>query len=254
LPNSHDLRFRFYDGLIAAAAPKQRETARFALVAEDSLMFFRPYWLAALVALLSLAVCNRSQAQVRFSIGGSGWSVGNAPSWYDSGYGYGYGSGYGYGPRYYSPPVVIERQVVQPQVRYVPVQAQPAAYQGQGIAIRNPAKTETTLSYTIDSQDEHAIAAGETQRLKSKRICTIDFDRGGDFGHARYSIYEGWYQFTPTDRGWELFRQLGPMPADETTASEKTKVKANPLPGDKAESAEEPEDKQPPPPVPPEES
>ena len=223
-------------------------------------MFVRPRWFAALVALLALAVCNLAQAQVRFSIGGSGWSVGNAPSWYDSGYGIGYGSGYGYGPRYYSPPVVIERQVVQPQLRYVPVQPQAAtyqgqSYQGQGVAIRNPAKTETTLSYTIDSQEEHAIAAGETQRLKSQRTYTIDFDRGGDFGHACYSIYEGWYQFTLTDRGWELFRQQGPMPADETIATEKIKVKANPLPGDNAApAAEELEPKQPPPPVPPEET
>lgn len=214
-------------------------------------MFVRPLMLAALLMVLTLAAAREAQAQVRFSIGGSGWSVGNAPSWYGPGYGYGYGSGYGYGPGYYSPPVVIERQVVQPQVRYVPVQATTTAYQGQGVALRNPAKTETTLSYTIDSQDEHEIAAGETQRLAAKRTYIIDFDRGGDFGHAKYSIYEGWYQFTLTDRGWELFRQQGPLPADETTSTETTKVKANPLPGQQLVVEQEANDKQPPPPVPP---
>jgi hypothetical protein len=142
--------------------------------------------------------------------------------------------------------VVIERQYVQPPVRYVPVQSAAATYQGQGVAIRNPAKTETTLSYTIDSQEEHSIAAGEMQRLKAKRTYVIDFDRGGDFGHACYSIYEGWYQFTLTDRGWELFRQLGPIPADETT-----KVKSNPLPGQQPTVEDDAADKQPPPPVPP---
>jgi hypothetical protein len=216
-------------------------------------MFVRPLVLAALLIVLTLAAAREAQAQVRFSIGGSGWSVGNAPSWYGPGYGNGYGSGYGYGPGYYSPPVVIERQVVQPQVRYVPVQ--PATnYQGQGVLIRNPAKTETTLSYTIDSQDEHEIMSGETQRLVAKRTYIIDFDRGGDFGHAKYSIYEGWYQFTLTDRGWELFRQQGPLPVDETTPIEKTKVKANPLPTQKDAAEELPQDKQPPAPVPPEET
>ncbi len=219
-------------------------------------MFVRAYWFASLLLVGALIACHQAQAQVRFSIGGSGWSVGNAPSWYGPGYDYGYGSGYGYGPRYYNPPVVIERQVVQPQIRYVPVQSQAASsqgqsYQGQGVAIRNPAKNETSLSYTIDSQDEREIAAGATQRLKTKRTYVIDFDRGGDFGHACYSIYEGWYQFTLTDRGWELFRQQGPMPADETAITE-TKVKANPLPGERA--SEQDLDKQPPPPVPPEES
>jgi len=207
-------------------------------------MFVRPLVLAAVLMVLVLAAARDAQAQVRFSIGGSGWSVGNAPP----GYGYGYGYGNGWGPSYYNPPVVIERQYVQPQVRYVPVQSATATYQGQGVAIRNPAKTETTLSYTIDSQEEHDLAAGETQRLKTKRTYVIDFDRGGDFGHASYSIYEGWYQFTLTDRGWELFRQLGPMPADDTT-----KVKANPLPGQNAAVADEPLNKQPPAPIPPQE-
>ena len=212
-------------------------------------MFVRSQVFAALLVALALVAADPVQAQVRFSIGGSGWSVGNAPAY---GYGYGgYGYGDGLGPGYYNPPVIIERQVVQPQVRYVPVQA--ATYQGQGVAIRNPAKTETTLSYTIDSQEEHEIAAGQTERLKGKRTYTIDFDRGGDFGHACYSIYEGWYQFTLTDRGWELFRQQGPIPTDETTPVEKTKVKANPLPGEK-DAMEEAADKQPPPPVPPQET
>ncbi len=210
-------------------------------------MFVRPQFVAVMVAAMVLVAARQAQAQVRFSIGGSGWSVGNAPTWYEPGYGY----GYGYGPRYYDPPVVIERQVVQPQVRYVPVQSQATTYQGQGVAIRNPAKNDVALSYTIDSQDGHEIAAGQTVRLTTKRTYVIDFDRGGDFGHACYSIYEGWYQFTLTDRGWELFRQLGPMPADETALTEKAKVKANPLPGQKEAISDEPVDKQPPPPVPP---
>jgi len=210
-------------------------------------MFVRPQFVAVIIAALTLVAVRQAQAQVRFSIGGGGWSVGNAPPY---GPGYGYGYGYGLGPSYYSPPIIVERQVVQPQVRYVPVQSA-TSYQGQGVLIRNPAKTETTLSYTIDAQDEHEIAAGQSQRLTAKRTYVIDFDRGGDFGHACYSIYEGWYQFTLTDRGWELFRQQGPMPADETT-----KVKANPLPGQKsppteAASTAEPTDKQLPPPVPP---
>jgi hypothetical protein len=206
-------------------------------------MFVRSLFVAVMIAAMALVAAREVQAQVRFSIGGGGWSVGNAPPSYGPGYGYGYG--YGRGPSYYNPPIIVERQVIQSQVRSVPVQSA-TSYQGQGVLIRNPAKTETTLSYTIDSQDEHEIAPGQSQRLTAKRTYVIDFDRGGDFGHACYSIYEGWYQFTLSDRGWELFRQQGPMPADETT-----KVKANPLPGQEKKTAEKPGVKQPSPPVPP---
>ena len=44
------------------------------------------------------------------------------------------------------------------------------------------------------------------QQVVARSKITIAFDRGGSFGHAKYGIYDGWYKFTATDRGWELYK------------------------------------------------
>lgn len=35
----------------------------------------------------------------------------------------------------------------------------------------------------------------------------VEFDRGGAHGLARYTLTEGYYEFTPTEKGWDLFKQ-----------------------------------------------
>ena len=80
-----------------------------------------------------------------------------------------------------------------------------AAYEGPGVTIRN--KSDAELSFTIDDRRQMRIAPGETMRLTEKGQFLISFDRGSDFGSARYAIQEGLYAFTPTDGGWELYRQ-----------------------------------------------
>lgn len=35
----------------------------------------------------------------------------------------------------------------------------------------------------------------------------VEFDRGGSFGLARYTLTEGYYEFTATEKGWDLFKQ-----------------------------------------------
>jgi hypothetical protein len=188
--------------------------------------------LLVLAAAGSLAAAGGAQAQVRFSIGGSGWSVGNAP------YGYGYGGyGYGYNPRYYNPPIVSPNYYYQdddydyvpravPQTTYRPAYVRPQPYSGPGVTVRNPAGSKVTLSYLLDDSQEQEISAGETQKLTAKGSYIVSFDRGGDHGSARYTITEGLYQFTMTDHGWELYRQKD-VPAERLADP---KVKANPLP------------------------
>lgn len=195
--------------------------------------------LLILVAAGTLAAGGEARAQVRFSIGGSGWSVGNAPPYgYGSGYGYG---GYGYGGYnpYYRPPArnyyyddyyddddydFVPQAVPQPTYRqtYTP----PKPYSGPGVTVRNPAASDVKLTYLLDDQREHEIAAGETQKLMEKRSYVVSFDRGGEHGTARYAISEGVYEFTMTDHGWELYRQKE-TPADKQADP---KVKPNPLP------------------------
>lgn len=183
----------------------------------------------AILMALSLAASS-AEAQIRFSIGSGGVSVGNYPP----GYPYGpYGYRYGPNPYYAPPPVVVNRYYQTPAVQYV--QPTPAGeYAGPGVAIRNPADPNVTISYTIDSQREFEIAPGETQRLTDKGKYVVEFDRGGQFGSAKYSIREGVYQFTPTSRGWELFRQEGESPIVEP----KPELKTNPLPTPAEKKAE----------------
>ena len=176
-------------------------------------------WLA--VVGFSLLFTGPAEAQIRFSVGTGGFSVGNAPPGYYP-YGPGYGSPYRYGSRpYHGSTVVIGRGYSQPEARYV--ESAPAPYTGPGVTIRNPAEPGIQLSYTIDARQGYDIAAGQTQQLTTKASYRVDFDRGGDFGRARYTITEGLYDFTPTDHGWELYRQ-----PDSAAAAER--VKSNPLP------------------------
>ena len=62
---------------------------------------------------------------------------------------------------------------------------------------------------------------GETTRLTEYADYQIAFDRGENFGTARYTIYEGAYEFTPTEKGWELYRQKSDesLTAEERDAS-----------------------------------
>jgi hypothetical protein len=192
------------------------------------------------IAAAGVLAEGEARAQVRFSIGGSGWSVGNAPYGY-GGYGYGNGWGsYGYSPRYYSPPVnrgyyyedddyVVPTYVPQPAVR-------PNPYAGPGVTVRNPAGTKVNLSYLLDDSQEQEISAGETQKLTAKGSYIVSFDRGGSHGTARYTITEGLYEFTMTDHGWELYRQKEVPPEKQSDP----KVKSNPLPEEPKPPAPEP--------------
>jgi hypothetical protein len=176
--------------------------------------------LGIVAASLVILAAAEAPAQVRFSIGSGGFSVGNTPPGYDP-YRYGYGSDYRYGRPYYGSAVVIDRGYSRPVTRYV--ERTPIPYAGPGVAIRNPAGPGAQLSYTIDARHAYDIAPGQTQQLTTKGSYVVEFDRGGEFGRARYTISEGLYDFTPTDRGWELYRQ-----PDDAAAAQR--VKSNPLP------------------------
>lgn len=99
-----------------------------------------------------------------------------------------------------------------------PVQAA-QAYAGPGVSIRNP--TQHPVNFTLDGSRQMIVQPGETLRLTDYADYQISFDRGDQLGTATYTIYEGFYEFAQTDRGWELYRQkndaqmdAGPAPAD----------------------------------------
>lgn len=144
---------------------------------------------------------------------GSGLSIGiGRPYGYGyRGYGSGgyrpYGAGYGgyYGtPQYYSTPTYI-----QP----APVYTVPSAPISTGdVTILFPSDgTEAVVDYTLNG-NSYSMRTGQSQRFPNDRLWTIEFDRGGDFGTARYSLSPGTFKFKLTDRGWELVRAASDLP------------------------------------------
>ena len=73
-------------------------------------------------------------------------------------------------------------------------------------AIINPGSTDIVLRYLLNG-DEVELPPGHYQNLGGGHAWTIEFDRGGGFGHRRYSLSEGRFNFTPTKNGWDLLRK-----------------------------------------------
>jgi hypothetical protein len=88
-----------------------------------------------------------------------------------------------------------------------------AEAQGQevtdGVLLVNPASSRGTINYNING-NHYVAQPGMTQKLalaSNGRSWTIEYDRGGKYGHASYKLSPGTYNFTPTDLGWQLYRQ-----------------------------------------------
>jgi hypothetical protein len=147
---------------------------------------------------------------VGVSVGGFGISVGGGNGYYPYGYynryPYSYSSPYyGYSGGYYAGYGVA------------PVATAPNAAVGSyaRATIVNPAKNAATLGFQVNGQP-YTLAAGTQQDVITGPGVEILFDRGEQFGTARYSLNGGVYVFTPTPGGWELLQQTAeqvPSPA-----------------------------------------
>ena len=67
-------------------------------------------------------------------------------------------------------------------------------------------KTALAVNYRLNGVP-HSLTAGNTQRVPADQAATIEFDRGGTFGGAKYSLTPGTYAFTVSDAGWDLHSQ-----------------------------------------------
>jgi hypothetical protein len=134
---------------------------------------------------------------------GSGQSGNWHSGWYGHpGYGYG---GYNYGYGYPGYTYTVERPIVENPL--------PAA---GPIKITNPAANKVTLNYMLNG-NLYTIPPGYSQDLPSDRGWVVEFNRGVNFGQARYGLEPGLYKFSSTDRGWELFHY--PVEALANTAA-----------------------------------
>lgn len=65
---------------------------------------------------------------------------------------------------------------------------------------------QETVNYNVNQLPQNLPPRYE-QTLATGSTWLIEFDRGGGNGLARYTLSDGYYEFRPTERGWELFRQ-----------------------------------------------
>lgn len=109
-------------------------------------------------------------------------------------------------PRYvyaYPPPVVRER--VTYVEREPALSRAPAAVESR-ITLDNAAANRVSVAFLLDAQ-EVELRSGETRTFTGRGTRVVEFDRGGNFGTARYDLTEGAYEFVPTAKGWDLTRK-----------------------------------------------
>lgn len=126
----------------------------------------------------------------------------------------------GYSSRYYSRPHTTyyspnPSSYVAPNVLPRPASPQ---YNGGPIEIRVAGDAQGSVNYALN-EFSYQIGAGQSQTIQSDRAWTITFDRGGGFGAAKYSLTPGVYEFSVTERGWELHKQRSAQPQLTTAPS-----------------------------------
>ena len=94
-----------------------------------------------------------------------------------------------------------------------PVSDSEAALVTSGVVLHNPASNGGAIAYLLGSQT-FTLEPGQTQRLDRSHV--IEFDRGGSFGMARYTIADGSFEFTLTDNGWNLRKKTYELTIDNS--------------------------------------
>jgi hypothetical protein len=89
------------------------------------------------------------------------------------------------------------------------------APQRSGTLILNPRKHGETIRYVLNGE-EYIMRPGTSQRLQTGRPWRIEYDRGANAGVAAYALSDGTYIWTPTEHGWQLYKQRYDLTIDNT--------------------------------------
>ncbi len=87
---------------------------------------------------------------------------------------------------------------------------------GNRVVLVNPAELNMTVHYTIENQN-FEMDPNYTQELAGEGSWVIEFDRGGGFGQAEYTLTDGTYTFTMTDKGLDLWLTTYQVQLDNST-------------------------------------
>jgi hypothetical protein len=102
-----------------------------------------------------------------------------------------------------------------PVVNDDPLPDAEGAPQRSGTLIMNPRKHGETIRYVLNGE-EYIMRPGTSQRLQKGRPWRIEYDRGADSGVATYTLSDGTYVWTPTEHGWQLYKQRYDLTIDNT--------------------------------------
>jgi hypothetical protein len=75
-----------------------------------------------------------------------------------------------------------------------------------GVLLVNPAGSGANITYFVNGA-RYVMKPGMSQKLQAGTRWVVEFDRGGSLGHASYTAADGTYNFTPSEQGWNLYRQ-----------------------------------------------
>ena len=186
--------------------------------------------LLVVAALLCVGLFGRSASAQSFSFGigtggyghhhhHGGWAFDYHDCWHD----------HYYYPRYV---YVQPAPVVRERVTYV--ERAPAVVRTEPpladtlITVQNAAGKSVAVTFLMDAQDV-ALRDGEVRSFTGRTSRVVEFDRGNDFGIARYDLGPGDYEFVITANGWDLQRRAAASTAAASTAT-KPSVRKNALP------------------------
>ncbi len=103
------------------------------------------------------------------------------------------------------------------------------------VSVINPEDYGVDIKFSADGKS-YTLPSGYTQNLDLTSTSVVTFDRGSQFGNARYTVSNGAYQFKYTEHGWDLYKKPASNPVpNASTASNPAPVNsappnANPVP------------------------
>lgn len=75
-----------------------------------------------------------------------------------------------------------------------------------GVYLVNPVGSGANVVYFVNGT-RYEMKPGMSQKLPPGPNWIVNFDRGGSWGEAAYTVADGTYYFTPSESGWNLYRQ-----------------------------------------------
>ena len=75
-----------------------------------------------------------------------------------------------------------------------------------GVLLVNLPGSRGTVNYTVNGT-RYVMQPGMGQHLQPAPQWVVEYDRGEGLGAASYTVTDGTYYFTPTDKGWQLYKQ-----------------------------------------------